>query len=147
MEIRLISAEELPLALALVEETYREYVLPCYDKAVSFPEYLGQTPEELTEEIRRGELRIWMAFSLEEPMGMAALKGENHIRLFYVHRDHQRQGVGKALMETLLAHTKGPVTVNASPYALSIYERMGFVPTDEQQDRGGVLFTPMRLDR
>ena len=37
------------------------------------------------------------------------------------------------------------VTVNASPYAVGFYHKMGFEDTDIQQLVSGILYTPMIL--
>ena len=35
------------------------------------------------------------------------------------------------------------VTVNSSPYAVCVYERLGFVKTGEQQEQNGIIYVPM----
>jgi len=35
------------------------------------------------------------------------------------------------------------ITVNSSPYAVKVYERLGFVKTEEQQEKDGILYVPM----
>ena len=35
------------------------------------------------------------------------------------------------------------ITVNSSPYAVKVYERLGFMKTGEQQEKNGILFIPM----
>jgi predicted GNAT family N-acyltransferase len=34
--------------------------------------------------------------------------------------------------------------VNAAPNAVSFYQKMGFVPTSEEQETDGIRFIPMR---
>ncbi|WP_094603611.1 GNAT family N-acetyltransferase [Sporomusa silvacetica] len=38
------------------------------------------------------------------------------------------------------------ITVNSSPYAVLIYEKMGFVRTDVEQEINGIRFIPMKFN-
>jgi predicted GNAT family N-acyltransferase len=35
------------------------------------------------------------------------------------------------------------LTVNSSPYAVPVYAKLGFVPTDREQVQSGIRYTPM----
>ncbi len=49
------------------------------------------------------------------------------------------------LFETMRADDDGDVfTVNSSPYAVEIYRRLGFAPTDHEQITNGIRYTPMK---
>ena len=37
------------------------------------------------------------------------------------------------------------ITVNSSRYAVSIYEKIGFIKTEEEKEQDGLKFTPMKL--
>ncbi len=58
-----------------------------------------------------------------------------HIGLMAVHPDFQRQGIGRALMEHLLARLEQAqvplVTLDASKMGQPLYSQLGFVPYDE----------------
>ena len=67
-----------------------------------------------------------------------------HIVAFYVKEKFQKRGVGKALFERLSDDSNNSyVTVNASPYAVEIYRKLGFIEAGETEDRDGIVFTPM----
>jgi len=57
----------------------------------------------------------------------------------YVEREWRRRGVAEALMRTLLDHlaTRGVrrIVLHASPDGRGLYERLGFVPTNEMRLR------------
>ncbi len=38
------------------------------------------------------------------------------------------------------------VTVNAAPYAVEFYHKVGFEDTDEEQTLAGITYTPMILN-
>ena len=40
-------------------------------------------------------------------------------------------------------YKKKRFTVNAAPYGIPIYKRLGFVEVDTEKNVGGVIFTPM----
>ena len=41
-------------------------------------------------------------------------------------------------------YEKKEFTVNAAPYGVPIYTRLGFMATDTQKNVNGVIYTPMR---
>jgi GNAT superfamily N-acetyltransferase len=86
-----------------------------------------------------------------------------YVGLMGIHQDSQRQGLGLALMEHLLAwmeEQKVPlVKLDASPAGQPLYEKLGFVPfgevyvfqrpagqLDVQHAKGIQLITPQHLD-
>jgi ribosomal protein S18 acetylase RimI-like enzyme len=101
------------------------------------------------------------------PAGMVAsiiYSDYAYVGLMGIHQDSQRQGLGLALMEHLLAwmeEQKVPlVKLDASPAGQPLYEKLGFVPFDEvyvfqgsasqldvQCTRGLEFITPQHLDR
>jgi ribosomal protein S18 acetylase RimI-like enzyme len=86
------------------------------------------------------------------PAGMVAsiiYSNYAYVGLMGIHRNFQRQGLGNAMMEHLLAwleEQKIPlVKLDASPAGQPLYEKLGFVPLDEVyvfQRRGGLRDRP-----
>ena len=73
------------------------------------------------------------------------MRENNHIGYFYVNSLYHKRGIGKALFERMKKdYEKKVFTVNAAPYGLPVYTRLGFVPTDREQNVNGVIFTPMK---
>ena len=76
---------------------------------------------------------------------MLATRNEGkHIALFFVDARYQRQGIGRQLFESA---KQAGMTVNASPYAVEIYHKLGFVETDKEQVVNGLRFTPMEYGK
>lgn len=77
--------------------------------------------------------------------GMLATRNSGrHIALFFVDSAYQRLGIGRRLFE--LAKNDCPdevMTVNAAPYAIPIYQKLGFNVKDVEQIVNGIRFTPM----
>ena len=75
-----------------------------------------------------------------------------HISMLFVDRAFQGHGIARALINRALAICRrekpelASVTVNSSPYAVPIYERVGFHVTAPEQVVHGIRFTAMVLD-
>ncbi len=85
-----------------------------------------------------------------EIVGVAAIKDHRHLFHLFVDKSHHKKGIAKklwlAISESSLQQRSGGVfTLNSTSYALAVYERWGFVKTDEEQLRQGIRYTPMEL--
>ena len=91
------------------------------------------------------QLTLYGAFLGDQLVGMIATRNKgNHIALFFVDESVQRQGIGKELFKMALCDsTLGTLTVNSSPFAVKVYEHLGFVATDTEQVVDDIRFTPM----
>ena len=58
----------------------------------------------------------------------------------------QGKGIGKELMKVVINNNENSyITVNSSRYGVHIYEKLGFVKTEEEKEQDGLKFTPMKL--
>jgi len=96
---------------------------------------------ELDQEIAAG-VRFWGCEAqgrLAGVMGIQAVRDVDLIRHAYVRPDVQGAGVGRRLLEHLLASADRPLLVGtwaAAEWAIRFYRRNGFEPvTPEQKDR------------
>lgn len=83
-------------------------------------------------------------------IGVVAVRESRHLYHLFVAPDGQRRGLARRLwaeaMEAALhAGNPGEFTVNASVYAVPVYERFGFVATGPRVEANGIAFVPMRL--
>ena len=78
-------------------------------------------------------------------MGVLAARNHGgHIALFFVKGAYHRQGIGRRLFAHLLQDSPASaISVNAAPYAVPVYRRLGFAQTDAEQVRDGIRYTPM----
>jgi GNAT superfamily N-acetyltransferase len=140
MTISELKAEELDAALRLVWNVFLQYEAPEYTaegtqefrKSIDDPQYLAK-------------LRAYGAFQKERLVGVIATRrGGGHIALFFVDGTYHRHGIGRALFERACEDNPGnTMTVNASPYAVPVYHRLGFTDTDTEQVTNGLRYTPM----
>lgn len=84
-------------------------------------------------------------------VGIIEVRDYNHISLLFVAPEYQRRGIAKALFQKALqiCQTNEPrllrISVNASLYAVPIYEKLGFRGIGEKHVINGISFVPMVL--
>jgi GNAT superfamily N-acetyltransferase len=68
----------------------------------------------------------------------------------FVKKKYQHKGIARKLFNELKIEliknnpNSEVITVNSSPFAVKIYEKLGFVTTDKEQLQDGLCFTPMK---
>ena len=91
--------------------------------------------------------KVYGAFEDNILKGLIATdRRKRHINLFFVDKSSQAKGIGKKLMSVIVNDNENSyITVNSSRYAVPIYEKIGFVKTEEEKEQDGLKFTPMKL--
>lgn len=140
ISIKELDAKEIPEALDLVWQVFMAY---------EAPDYTNEGAEEFYKSIHDvrylAQLQIFGAFAADKLVGVIASRCVgSHIALFFVDGAYQRQSIGRRLLEALLELcSSDTMTVNSSPYAVSIYHKLGFYDTDQEQVINSLRFTPM----
>ncbi len=78
--------------------------------------------------------------------GYLELRLPAHIALLVTSAGARRRGLARCLLEqalTLVPPGAGPLTVNATPAAVTAYRRLGFQSRGPRQLRDGIWFVPM----
>ena len=147
-EIRPARPEDVRPALALALHACMEYET---DPAATEEFRAACMDETRIHEHIEGTRDMFVAMEGVRVTGMIAAhrkRGRGHVNMLFVEPAHHRQGIATALMDALLRHLDEPrVTVYASDHGMPFYLRYGFVPTDARQQKNGLTFTPMALDR
>ena len=91
--------------------------------------------------------KVYGAFEDNILKGVIATdRRKRHINLFFVDKVSQGKGIGKELMKVVINNNENSyITVNSSRYGVPIYEKLGFVKMEEEKERDGLKFTPMKL--
>ena len=91
--------------------------------------------------------KVYGAFEDNVLKGIIATdRRKRHISLFFVDKVSQGKGIGKELMRVVVNNNENSyITVNSSRYGVPIYEKLGFVKMEEEKERDGLRFTPMKL--
>lgn len=143
MEIRRVKPGEMADAFALVWNVFSEFNAPDYSR-----QGIATFREFIEDPVQRGQLACYGAYLAGQIAGVLALRNSNHISLFFVRPEYQRRGIATALFHFVLPLVNAiDITVNASPYAVEVYRRLGFVEMEQEQEQNGIRFTPMRYTR
>lgn len=137
--IRRLSEKEKPSALAFIWEVFLKFEAPEYP-----PEGTEFFCSILDDKKYISEREFIGAFDGEKLVGVISMGRSPHINFFFVREEYHRRGIGRRLFETAVkSRPEKCITVNASPYAVPVYRRLGFVPTDKMQETKGIKFLPM----
>ena len=93
---------------------------------------------------------MYLALEGKKIVGMITLRNVSHISLLFVDKEYHHKGVGTALIKTVSKYIKTEaglevLTVNASPYAVGFYHKLGFIDTGLLSEADGITYTPMEL--
>ncbi len=84
-------------------------------------------------------------------VGVVDVKEAMHISLFFVEPDVLGRGIGRGLLNHAISRARAAkpgltrLTVNSSPWAVPVYQALGFVRTGEESEQHGIRFVPMEL--
>lgn len=151
MPPRPISERDVPAALALVEQTLREFGLE-FGQGSPTDEHMRALPGSYRD--AGGE--FFVAYDGEKLIGTAGVfpvaPGVFELRKMYLAGETRGQGVGKALLDACVAFARSAGakhvvldTMRSMTQAIAFYERAGFV-RDDAQVRGARCQQGYRLD-
>lgn len=151
-EIRFIEGSEWEEAMNLAYRTFLQFDAASYTEEgiENFRNFVSD--HALKRMFDAGSYQVIGAFAGDGKLiGIISLRDNTHISLLFVDREYHRQGVGSALFHALADYVRVKlhqdfITVNAAPYALGFYHKLGFRDVSEALTRDGIIFTPMRYD-
>ena len=96
-----------------------------------------------------GTYHMFVATYHEKIVGMVSLRNENHISLLFVDEMYHKRGIGRRLIDTIgefsrEEYGKSDITVNAAPYGLGFYKKIGFFITSSLMSNDGIKYTSMK---
>jgi GNAT superfamily N-acetyltransferase len=142
--------EEWEDAMALAWRTFMKFEAHDYtaEGVESFLDFISDNV--LYRMFIMGVYQLFVACDKKRLIGMISLRNETHISLLFVDERYHKQGIGRRLMEYVGNYVKTEeghrmLTVNAAPYAIGFYHRIGFVDTGRLQMSDGIYYTPMEM--
>lgn len=144
MIIRKMNCEEIRSVLPLIWDVFCEFEAPNY------PEKAKQLfRNAIYDESYLSQLEAYGAYDDGSLIGIIATRNDGrHVALFFVDGEHHNQGIGRKLWEHMLdRNPNGRITVHSSLFAVPVYEKLGFVRTDDIRTEDGISFIPMVFDR
>ena len=137
--VKVLAPEEYPEALSLIWDVFCEFEAPEYSE-----EGIREFRAALKDDRRNSAMRFYGAVENEELVGVLAMREPQHIGFFFVKAACHRRGIGRSLFEAMRKdYVRQEFTVCSSPYAVEVYRRLGFQPTDTEQVTNGLRYTPM----
>ena len=136
--------------IEVVKEVFDGIVAPGYTREGIDEFYNYANEENLAERAKDTHFTI-LAQDNAEICGLIEIREPDHISMFFVRKNYQNKGVGKALFNEAMAQIKkrnpnvDELTVNSSINAVSAYEHLGFVAQGGEQCFKGMIFVPMKL--
>jgi len=140
--------DEWESAMEVAWRTFLKFEAPEYTKegADHFLEFISG--EQLYKMFLCGEFKVLVARDGERIVGVASLRAGCHVSLLFVDERYHKRGIGRklvaALQQNYLADGCVQLTVNAAPYAVGFYEKLGFIKTDDMKTADGITYLPMR---
>jgi GNAT superfamily N-acetyltransferase len=134
----------------LIKKTFDKYIAHEYSEEgiIEFEKYIGK------DNLLRRQYQehfIIVAVGGDNIVGVIEVRKPNHISIFFVDERHQGKGIGKILCNKAIEKCKKEnsqiehITVNSSPYAVCIYKKLGFKPTQSEKVKNGIRYVPMEL--
>ncbi len=149
--IERMQLEELTETLKLVKDVFNEFEAPCYNREGIENFYQFANYQNIKNQLDN-VITIFVAKNKQKIIGMIAIKNACHIAMLFVDKKYHRQGIGTQLIKEAKFYCKinnrdiEKITVNASPFAIPFYHKIGFEDTGKEQIVDGIKFTPMKLE-
>lgn len=127
--VRRVQKEDLDAIRTLFYETIHSVNAKDYDK-IQIETWSGAAQNIAKWEERLREQCFYVAHFQQQTVGFASLADDGYIDLMYVHKDFQRQGIAKLLLQTLEQKAKeqgqASVWADVSITAVSFFSGAGF---------------------
>ncbi len=146
--IRPAYRDEWDDAMALAWRVFTQFEADDYT-----PEGVGSFLDFITDSILKrmfimGEYQLFGAYDNGRMIGMISLRSQTHISLLFVDAAYHKRGIGRQLIQyvgsyVLWEEGRRLITVNAAPYAVDFYRRVGFRDTGKKKFKDGIWYIPM----
>lgn len=147
--IRKARRNEWEEAMNLAWDTFLTFQTREYGKEGRESFYKFISDKELKRFFLRDIYQLFVALENNRIVGIITLRNKSHISLLFVGKEHQRNGVGSALVEylsdyVLYENKTDYVTVDAAPSAIPFYHKIGFWDLAPIQTKSGISSMAMK---
>ena len=139
-QIRNAYRDEWDDAMTLAWKTFMKFEADIYtDEGIqNFEDFITDTT--LHRMFLMGVYQMFVALDRKQIVGMLTLRNNSHISLLFVDEKYHRRGIGRALIEYLREYLLSEagiskVTVNAAPYGVAFYHKLGFQDLRPEEER------------
>lgn len=148
IEYREIHNGEEKIVCQLVMDVFNEFIAPGYTEEGINEFTKAHNPESMRYSLANNRFII-LAFDEDLLVGVIEVRNNNHISSFFVRKEYMEKGIGKTLnklaIDKCLEANPGltEIDVGSSPYAVPIYEKLGYATVNSEQTFKGIRYTPM----
>jgi len=143
--------EEFVKISEFIRDIFEDSISDLYDSLGRevFLDYIR--PEKLEERFQETQ-RFSQILVLREGeiVGWMEVRDDSHISMLFVHKDYQRRGIGKNLIQIAIdnaIHTNNQaLTLNSSPNSIEAYLTLGFTLLSDLCMINGVKFYEMKKE-
>jgi len=146
--LRTLTEADAEAASQLAQESFAEFVAADWTPEACERFHAHSTPDVLRQSLQSSSFTAG-AFVGASMVGFILMPQPSFVRMLFVKRGAMRQGIGGQLWESARTHTAlsfpkvATVELNASPYAIAFYRRIGFVAISAEYLREGSRATRM----
>lgn len=148
--VRSAYQDEWDDAMALAWKTFMQFEADVYtaEGVRNFEDFITDTT--LHRMFIMGVYQMFVALDRKQIVGMLTLRNTSHISLLFVDEKYHRRGIGRALIEYLREYLLSEagisrITVNAAPYGVAFYHKLGFRDLRPEEEKDGIRYTPMEF--
>ena len=147
-----IAAFEEFIAPGFAEEGIEEFRTYAHAEAIRARRSAGQPHRQFVALAPAGMTQGARSLMADTIVGIGEIRAWQHVSMLFVHPDWLQLGIGKELFARLRDEVgrENPdlaeLTVNSSPFAVPIYERLGFVIAGDTLVISGIKQIPMTFD-
>ncbi len=146
--IRWAKVDEWAPAMKMIWKTFMRFEAKDYTEEgiQNFFDFVSD--DGLHKAFLRGDYQLMVALDGERVVGAGSIRNRNHLSLLFVDEDYHYRGVGAALITKLCEYLKLEegerfMSVNAAPYALGFYSKLGFIAVAPEEEYAGIRVTRM----
>lgn len=150
IEIRPARKEDITIINKLIHNCFNEFISVDYSEegVNEFLKFINI--DNIIKRYNQGSY-ILVACSNKKVVGVIEIKGFRHISLLFVSKDYHKRGIARELVNKAIEvcvknYYIKAITVNSSPYAIKIYEKLGFYKIENEKCVNGIKFTPMKIE-
>ena len=149
--VRDAEKEEWKDIMALAWRTFLKFEAGEYPTEGTTSFFAFITDATLYQMFLKGEYLVKIAKKDNKIVGMISMRNVNHISLLFVEKEYHKQGIGKILIDEMSKElkrkgSKNTITVNAAPYAIEFYHKVGFFDLSKEMEKDGIIYIPMQRE-
>lgn len=149
VEIRVAYREEWNSCMLLAWKTFLQFEASEYTEEgiQNFKDFI--TDDTLYQMFVMGTYPVFVALVDDTIVGMLSMRNRTHISLLFVDKNYHKQGIGSQLIACAWNYLRtelgeSVMTVNAAPYGVPFYHKVGFQDIGEETQTDGIIYTPMK---